>query len=340
MIRRQYGRELDTLAQKGTPPIISEVPNQTYLLRGNGTDIRNKTLLQKRARRKRTTQLIIPMLVEYASKKGDFERVKSYWNTYHCHEKLHSSDGTLYGKYCKNRWCTLCLAIRKATLINKYHVVLKEWENPYFVTLTIRAIPASKLKYMVQKGMIRSFQLILDRVSKRYRRGKGSRLIGIRSLECNFNPAKSTYNPHFHVIVSSKEAADSLMTEWLKTWTPKHALRQGQHMRPVLDLEHDLIEIIKYGSKIFTEPDVANKRSKSAKSYKIYARALDNIFEAMEGHRVFQSFGFTLPKSYQSRTPQFQLVNECEQWVYHPEYEDWIDQLGMHYLTGYQEEEA
>ena len=52
------------------------------------------------------------------------------------------------------------------------------------------------------------------------------------------------------------------MVEWQKQWNQgKKKLAQpfAQHKRKVEDLEHDLIEIIRYGSKIFTEPDVKNK---------------------------------------------------------------------------------
>jgi plasmid rolling circle replication initiator protein Rep len=35
--------------------------------------------------------------------------------------------------------------------------------------------------------------------------------MGIKSLECNFNPKTRTYNAHFHFIVPSKEIAEMLI---------------------------------------------------------------------------------------------------------------------------------
>lgn len=79
--------------------------------------------------------------------------------------------------------------------------------------------------------------------------GRGKKLVGVRSLECNFNPLKQTYNPHFHIITKDKETAEVLLKEWLKLWTPNFALKYGQDLRRVYNLESGLIEIIKYGSK-------------------------------------------------------------------------------------------
>lgn len=64
-----------------------------------------------------------------------------------------------------------------------------------------------------------------------------------------------TYNPHFHLIVLDKETASILINEWLNIGTPKFAGRTSQNMQPVANCEATLIEIVKYGSKIFTEPD-------------------------------------------------------------------------------------
>ena len=59
-------------------------------------------------------------------------------------------------------------------------------------------------------GMLRAFELIHNRCKKRYERGKGIKLIGFKSFECNFNPGTKTYNPHFHFIVQNKEIAELL----------------------------------------------------------------------------------------------------------------------------------
>ena len=67
-------------------------------------------------------------LIDVAKENGDVEREKAYWNTYYCQNSVITANGRLYGKYCKNRFCTLCCSIRKAEIINKYLLIffLKE----------------------------------------------------------------------------------------------------------------------------------------------------------------------------------------------------------------------
>ena len=48
--------------------------------------------------------------------------------------------------------------------------------------------------------MIIAFRIIRERFKKQYQRGNGPKLLGIKSLEFNFNPAQRTYNPHFDAI--------------------------------------------------------------------------------------------------------------------------------------------
>ncbi len=88
----------------------------------------------------------------------------------------------------------------------------------------------------------------------------------------------------------------------LKQWRPKDkseyrykfAHPDAQDIKSVYNLETALIETIKYGSKIFTEPDL-NKKSQLKTPPKIYACALDNILVAMKGKRIFERFCFNLP---------------------------------------------
>ncbi len=52
-------------------------------------------------------------------------------------------------------------------------------------------------------------------------KGQGIKFIGVKSLERNSSPERKVYSIHFHVIVSSKEVADSLLSEWLEQCMPK-----------------------------------------------------------------------------------------------------------------------
>ena len=80
-----------------------------------------------------------------------------------------------------------------------------------------------------------------------------------------------------------------LKKEWINQWKSNKILftsPKAQNIRPVKNLEHDLIETIKYGSKIFTDHDL-NKKSKQPIKPMIYAYALDNILLPMKGKRIF-----------------------------------------------------
>lgn len=270
-----------TLAQSGTNN-ISDIPLlPDKMVYGKGSDSSDKEVWKRRAKRKYITQKLMLALVDVCKNKGEPERAQQYWNAYHCQSELTQSKGRTYGNYCKSRYCLVCLSIRKAETINKYLATIQTWEDPHFVTLTVTAVPEAKLKHWI-KSMKVAFSRIRERCKKRHQRGKLSKFMGIKSLECNFNPKEKTYNPHFHLIVPNKEIAVTLVVEWQRTWNKKKKLTnyQAQDYRRVKDLEHDLIETIKYGAKIFTEPDV-KKKDKTVLPM-VYAAAMDNIFCALD----------------------------------------------------------
>ncbi len=273
-------------------------------------------------------------LIDVAQKEGETELEKSYWNTYYCQQNLITADGKLYGKYCKNRFCTLCCSIRKAEMINKYYPVLKNWSEPYFLTLTVKSCKAQQLPLYIKK-FIQGFQRITEKHRKRHQRGKGQKLIGIRSLECNFNPRRQTYNPHFHVITKDRETAEVLLSEWLTLWTPNFAKRLAQNIQKVNNLESGLIEIIKYGSKIFTEPHL-KKQKKQSDTVQIYIKALNVILKAMKGKRIFDRFGFNLPKNAKNNFIPAKLLSNYNEWEYDVSSTDWINKSTGEKLCSYE----
>lgn len=319
---RPFGRgSFNTLAQSGT----TNMSFGTAIVQGKGTDLGDKKALKGRAKRKLITQSMILGLVDVTNNEDYKDQKQSYWNTYHCQNKVYTADSRLYGRYCKNRYCTLCCAIRKADIINRYLPEVQKWEQPYFVTLTVRAKPLKSLN-KVMKGMIRGFRLITSKQRKRAQRGKGSRLMGIRSLECNYNPIKKTYNPHFHVIVPDEKSADLLINEWLRLWTPKWALKWAQNKSRITDNTKALIETVKYGSKIFSEPDMI-KKANGGGDPKVYVSALHNIFLSMKGLRIFDRFGFNLQKTNTIREGA-RLVTNCSQWDFDISRFDWLGPKG------------
>lgn len=304
------------------------------LVNGKGSDLYNIEALKGRAKRKTRTQIMMLNLIKIAEENGDPELEKAYWNTYYCQQNLISVDGRFYGKYCKNRFCSLCCSIRKAEMINKYYPILKQWQEPYFLTLTVKSCNASNLNRYIKK-FIQGIQRINAKHRKRFQRGKGIKLVGVRSLECNFNPKTKTYNPHFHIITKDKKTAEILMAEWLKLWTTKFAKRPAQNIQKVRDLESGLIEIIKYGSKIFTEADLKNKAKGEKKVY-IYLKALDSILTAMKGKRIFDRFGFDLPKLTIQKATKHQLLTKYDEWEYNSEISDWENVMTGERFSGYE----
>ncbi len=143
-------------------------------------------------------------LIDVAKEKGETERVQAYWNSYHCLNNVIVSNGRMHGKYCKNRFCTICNAIRKADMINRYYPVISQWNDVQFVTLTVKSCKETNLNLWVF-GMKRAFEMIKNRCNKRYQRGKGIKLIGVKSLECNFNPIKKRTTPIITSLYQTKK---------------------------------------------------------------------------------------------------------------------------------------
>lgn len=322
-------RNIDTLVENGT----NKTGQFNVIVNGEGSDLSKVEALGGRAKRKTITQMMMIKLIEIAQQAGEPELEKAYWNTYYCQQNLISAEGKLYGKYCKNRFCTLCCSIRKAEMINKYYPIMKQWKEPYFLTLTVKSCNAVNLSRYIKK-FIFGFQRITERHRKRFQRGKGRKLCGIRSLECNFNPIQKTYNPHFHII-TNKETAEILLSEWLKLWTPKFAKRPAQNLQQVHNLETGLIEIIKYGSKIFTEPDL-KKRSKETQSVQIYAKALNTILIAMKDKRIFDRFGFNLPQQETVKQIPGKLLSNYNEWEFNLKIGNWENVLTGERLSNFE----
>lgn len=325
------GKAIYTLAQIGTnhKHLLRKKPPK--LVKGEGTDTFNAQALYNRAKKKTISQSICLHLIEVAHSKGKLEMVQAYRNTYYCQNRVIGAGGKLYGDYCKNRFCSVCCGIRKAELINKYLPIVKTWADPHFVTLTAKAVPAKQLKGRM-KRMGLSIAKLLARNKKRAQRDIGIKLQGIRSLECNFNPMRRTYNPHLHLIVDTKEGAELIVREWLEQCTSSHASAAAQFIRRVEDAERDLIEVIKYGSKVFTDPTM-KKRAKRKVSPYIYISAFDNIITAMQGLRIFERFGFNLPP--QTRKRKFTPLTIYEELHFDPQQHDWVNPETEALLTSY-----
>lgn len=282
-----------TLAQKGTGRTDKYNFDKYQVIHGVGSC---KSSVRKRPKKKLITQKLCLALIDVAKERNEINWVKRYWRTWRCQNVLTTHNGRAYGDMCKNRFCLVCLSIRKADMINKYKPIIEKWPDTHFLTLTVKSQPHQNLNKWIS-GMLKAFAKIRKRCDQRHRRGKGPKLIGIRSLECNFNPKSKTYNPHFHILCASKEIAEIIKKEYVELWNRGNEIFAQpflQKIRKVGDTEKDIIETIKYGAKIFTDPSMKKGKQKG-KSFKIYVAGLHTIYKAMEGHRLFGSFGFKLP---------------------------------------------
>ena len=148
-------------------------------------------------------------LIQMAEENGESEIEKAYQNSYYCQQNLISVNGRFYGKYCKNRFCSLCCSIRKAEMINQYYPILKKWKKPYFLTLTVKSFSAQNLSQYIKK-FIQGIQRITAKHRKRYQRATGIKLTGVRYLECNFSPKRKTYTLIFILSLKTKNGRNSL----------------------------------------------------------------------------------------------------------------------------------
>jgi len=310
----QIKRNIYTLEQSGT--------NKTVQVKGIGSDLSNKKALEGRAKCKTITQSVIYKLIDVAKVNEEYDRVKAYWHTYHCQQKIITDNGKLYGFYCRNRFCTLCTRIRKAVIINKYFPIIKKWEDPHFVTITVKSCKAHQLDAYF-RNLQNTFRKIKEKYKKKELRNTGKKLVGIRSLESNYNPIKRTYNPHFHIIVANEEMAKIIVSEWYSRSKKGFVNLDAQNIHRIRDLEKKLLEIVKYGCKIFTEPD--EKTEANTISSYIYIKALDTIYKAMKGKRLFERFGFNNPKVEAKKSISKKVSINAKSWEFDLKNHDWIN---------------
>jgi hypothetical protein len=101
----------NTLAQSGT----ANNYQPAVIIQGKGSELGNGDTIKGRAKRKFLDQNLSLHLVDMAARNDQPEMVQSYWNTHHCQNSVYSKDRRLYGQYCKNRNCTLCVASVRLT---------------------------------------------------------------------------------------------------------------------------------------------------------------------------------------------------------------------------------
>lgn len=315
------GRALDTLAINGKAKKVF----------GTGMSVKTEEIRERKGKSKFLGRKLAIALGEVAKSESDEPFLKKCKRTYYCMNSVVYHNGAIHGNYCKNSFCLICTKNRKAELINKYYPILKEWQQPIFLTLTVRSVKVHELRAMV-KAQKKAFGRIIDKYEKRAAKGTGKKLVGMRCHESNFNPIAKTYNPHFHIITPDRETAEILKKEWLAAW-PKEAEHWCQKIRIIKDLNFHLKETIKYGTKIFTDPEM-KKGLCNRKKYKIYVRAFYTVLKAFEGMHLLSTFGFKLNSSEKKESIEKTLSNPSE-LTYLPQHNDWVNLDTGSMLTRY-----
>lgn len=122
--------------------------------------------------------------------------------------------------------------------------------------------------------------------------------------------------------------AEILVKEWLTRSKPGWAHRKGQYLRKVVNTERDMIETVKYGTKILTEPDPRKKKYEKGK-HKVYISALNNILMAFDGHRLFDRFGFNLPTKKTKPASKIACVTDHKNWEFDAAVDDCVPPADM-----------
>jgi hypothetical protein len=230
--------------------------------------------LQRRANSKLLSLQLATALVNL----GPTTLAHQYVRGCNCSAVVQKTGDRFRSSYCERRFCLICNRIRTAKLINAYKPVLDTLADLHFVTLTIPNVPGYELKKAIQ-GMTKAFQRIKDNMRKIYQ----VKIEGIRKLEITYNDVRRDYHPHFHLVISGKFAAEMVQKLWLNQFPD--AKKAGQDVRKAD--ETAVKELFKYFTKITTN----NKKSK-----KLHINALNGIFNAISGVRIFQPFGIKKQK--------------------------------------------
>lgn len=314
---------LDKLAQLANFELKCQ--NEALFELNSTTSTNDKKRLLKRARRKYLSNRLALQLVNAGNKNGS-KLVNSYWRSFRCCRAIFKmADDTLRTEYCKNRWCMVCNSIRTAQLINDYVPLFNELPNKYFVTLTIPNMIGLELPNAI-KNMQKSFNSMRKTFEKRHKKNEMVYLVGVRKLECTYNAIFNDYHPHYHLIIDGEKNAADVVSYWLKKY-PK-AKRAAQDIRPA-DM-NSVKELFKYFTKVVCKHNSKNE-------YKIYADALDIMFQSIKGKRIFQSFGMTKPKAQPKEDNVILSSDVSDIYEWNNEVTTWVNEQGeklVEYIPG------
>jgi plasmid rolling circle replication initiator protein Rep len=262
--------------------------------------------------RKQKTIAKLKRLIDVCPK----ERIKNYWKTYHCNRVKFQDGSKLIGSLCRKRWCQHCSRIKTAELIQGYKEPLKQMQivqEFYFVTLTAPTVQARQLNNELAKRY-KAFTRIKDNIRKNY----GLKLNGLRKTEITYNEHKDKYHPHFHLMVQGLKQAQLIQSLWLKQFPNASNKAQDIQLIDTSD-SNNLVEVFKYATKDVTRDTIT-------------AKAMDNIYKALDGLRTIQTYGSIRKVKEPKEVNQDQIqvdwiLPKQEIWIYNEHTADYHDYL-------------
>lgn len=291
-----------------------------------------RTTLQKRARRKAYGHLLALNLRRVAKAP---EMARAYHRTAtKCGAVLDQDGGTVRQYWCGARWCPCCNAIRTARAWQAYGPELDGWDpaQRWMVTLTVPNVTGDALRETVRE-MHHAFSVITRAV----KRAHGDVRM-IRTTECTYSEKRGDYHPHCHLVVHGEAVARDVVARWLARWPT--ASPQAQDVRQAD--RGATAELFKYATKL-----ASDKRDDDGTRRVVPAWALDTMFAALRGLRLWQAVGIraangdataqddTAPVRADQGTPAVSRPAESIRWTWCQPLTDWIDDTTGECLTDY-----
>jgi len=286
---------------------------------------------QEKLKKKAIAKMVSHKLAGQLSKLPDTELSKAYNRTLNCANYHYVEGGEIHTEYCRCRWCLVCNRIRTAKLINTYVPIISTWDNPHMLTLTVPNCEGFHLQDTIERmqDVFLSIRRLIKRGRSRrtykkgldgkYKRDKhGNRIVkdkpfqginfeALRKIEVTYNEKTQTYHPHFHIAFNDPKAAHLFRMEWLKQF--QDAEYQAQDLRPIDKTDLGSVkELFKYFSKIFSTV----KKGDGTEVNVAHVERLNVIFEAMDGKRTLQPYGFT-KKDYQEQIERINLSDNLQE---------------------------
>lgn len=226
-----------------------------------------------------------------------------------CNSIIKQVGDKIQTSYCNTRFCTTCERIRKAKRIDSYLKPISEIDEPYFVTLTVKAVKIEHLKTTLE-----DMKVVWRKSRKAFSR-KGLKTNGMKTIEFNYNVKTKTFNPHFHVIINTYENAQLLRQFWLKH--NSNLSLMAQDIRPIKKNDKNtLFEIFAYTTKTINKG-------------KIYPKILAQSVHALMDIRTLQSFGNVRKhnddiEELEASALSFKPITLMDiEWKWDNEFKDW-----------------